>query len=89
MAATDLYEKSQAALTTPLEYAFTITPHATDELDYVTRAILATGAGDVEVVLKGDSAPVVVPFAAGEMRPLRVKRVISTNTTAIGIIGFY
>lgn len=89
MTATDTFENNAAGLISPLENSFSITPHATNELEFVTRAIMATGAGDIEVVLKGDSSSIVIPFAAGEMRALRVKRVISTGTDATGIIGFY
>lgn len=71
---------------------FLITPHATNELAYVTRGISFGTAGALEVVLEGDTNSVVIPsgaLAAGVIHPLRVKRVVSTGTTASGIVGYY
>ena len=90
MPALDTFKEYHAALSSPAEHAFSITPHATDELSHTTRAIYIGGAGDVELVLKGDSTAVVFSAVpAGTLLPVRAKRVVSTNTTATGIIGVF
>ena len=43
---------------------FLITPHATNELAYVTRGISFGTAGALEVVLEGDTNSVVIPSGA-------------------------
>lgn len=89
MPATDAYANSKG-LTASADHAFTITPHATDALDQVTRAIYVGGAGDVEVVLRGDTAAVVFSAVpAGTLLPVRANRVVSTNTTATALVGLY
>lgn len=53
------------------------------DLTYVSRAILVATAGNIKVTtLGGETA--VVPFPAGQTS-LRVTRIWSTSTTAVGI----
>lgn len=70
----------------PAEDAFAITPHATNDLPQVTRAITAKVAGDVNVqTFKGNTVSIYV--AAGAIFPIRVKKVFVSGTTATGIVG--
>ena len=71
----------------PATHVFTITPHDTNELDYVTRAIRANTAGVIRLASLRTGANVDCNFAAGETRPIRTKRVLATGTTATGIEG--
>lgn len=85
MAAADV---SQGGVGQPASHAFAITPHATNELSYVTRALYIGGAGNVDVAMEGGQ---LVSFAAvpvGSILPIRVKRVIDTSTATF-IIGLY
>ena len=66
--------------------AISITPHDTNELSTVIRAIEATGAGNVAVVFIDDSTATLA-LAAGERKTGFIKQVKSTNTTATGLIG--
>lgn len=88
----DLTSEPPKGILEPASRCFLITPHATSELTYVTRAISFAVVGALEVVLEGDTNSVVIPsgaLAAGVMHPLRVKRVVSPGTTATGIVGYY
>lgn len=90
MPAIDAFDGLQDGIISPASHAFAITPHATDELTQVTRAIYVGGEGDVELVLRGDTAAVVFSAVpAGTLLPVRAKRVVSTNTTATALVGIY
>lgn len=65
-----------------------VTPNETTDLAYVTLFIRVTGAGNINAILAGATAPVVLPFLAGETQRIRVRRILVTNTTATGIIGY-
>ena len=68
------------------ERVFAITPHATNELPYVTRAIRASTGGTVRFVNRYDET-CDAAFADGETRAIRAKRVLATGTTATGLEG--
>ena len=61
-----------------------IVPSDIADLNQVSRAIRATGAGNIQMT-RPDGATVLCAFTAGETRPLRATRVWATNTTATGI----
>ncbi len=68
-----------------------ITPNDGTDLpaDEWTRGLYVGVAGDVAVIMVGDTASVVIPaLAAGVLHPIRVRRVLATGTTATGIRGF-
>ena len=74
----------------PADHAFAITPTDGVDLSFVTRGLYVGTAGNVAVILKGDSSAVTfVGVPAGSVIPLRVSRVNSTNTTASDIVGLY
>ena len=51
-------------------------------------ALYVGGAGNVAVIMAGDSAAVTfVGVPAGTFLPIQVKKVMSTNTTATSILG--
>jgi len=77
---------SESGLEAPYGYVFAITPNDATDLAIYTRAIRATGAGNVALVTIGGSA-VTCAFAAGETRPIRATRILSTGTTATGLEG--
>lgn len=56
----------------------------------VTRALYIGGAGDVAVVhADGGAAVTYSAMAAGQIYPLQVTKVMSTNTTATNIVALY
>ncbi len=67
--------------------AFAVTPHDSNELAAVTRALWVGGAGNLVVMFSGDSATVtLVGVAAGTLLPIQVK-LVHTSTTATSIVA--
>lgn len=76
-------------VTGPARSAFAITPHATNELAFVTRAVWVGGAGTLVCTMADDGTEVTFAgIPAGTLLPIQVKKV---NTTSSGtlIIGLY
>lgn len=70
------------------ELVFAISPNDSTDLQEVTRGIYVGIAGNVAVMLLDGTVPspfIAVP--AGTVLPVRVKRVMSTNTTAGSMMG--
>lgn len=54
------------------------------------RALWVGGAGDVAVIMAGDTAAVtLLAVEAGTLLPVQVSKVMSTNTTATSIVALY
>lgn len=71
----------------PATQFFAITKSDSTDLTGV-RAIYVGGAGDVAVMGEYDTvATTLTAVPAGTIIPGRLKRVMSTNTTATGIVG--
>jgi hypothetical protein len=85
----DLYASHAPTAIGPIIGAFTITPHATDELPQVTRQIRVTGsAGNVTVVWP-DGTETTEPVEAGGTYDWRVRAVRVAGTTATGLRGYF
>jgi hypothetical protein len=54
-----------------------------------TKALYVTGAGNVNCNLVGGGTAVLTGLAAGQLLPIAVTRVLSTSTTATGILALY
>lgn len=68
--------------------AFAVTPHDTNALTAVTRALWIGGAGNLVVMFDGDTAAVtLVGVASGTLLPIQVRIVLATNTTATSIVA--
>jgi hypothetical protein len=92
MALLDLFEQVFKALDAPADRHEAITPHDTNELTVLPRAIRANGAGDIVVTMpKSDGTDVDVTYtvAAGEVLNIRPKKIKSTGTTATGIVAWW
>lgn len=68
--------------TLPSEKFFPVTPNDSTELEY-TRAVMVASAGNL-AVRRIDNTDVVLAVPAG-LIPIRVRRILSTGTTAQGI----
>jgi len=87
MPALDEYGGSAVALDAPANDLVPVSPHATDELDTMAKALYIVGAGDIVIVTRaGNSRTVAVP--ANFILPVRVKAVRASGTTATGIWAF-
>lgn len=78
------------------EYAefdsYAVTPADGSDLPFVnsligTKGLYVTGAGNVNVNLAGGGTAVLTGLAAGQILPIAVTRVLSTSTTATGILA--
>jgi hypothetical protein len=89
MPATDLFSRFQATVISPLTSAASVSPHNTNELSYVTRALYVGGAGDVSVTMQDGGDVVFAAVPAGTTLPIRVKVVKATGTDATDIIALW
>lgn len=72
----------------PAARAFAIVPHATDELETITKAIYVGGTGDVTVrPLASDTHVLFRNVPAGSILDIRVRAVRAAGTTATDIVG--
>jgi len=81
-----------ADLITPAGYAAAVTPSDTDNLAQITRKIYIGGTGNLAVIMTGDVTNTPVVFSAlpvGTVLDIRVKRVMSTDTTATNIVALW
>lgn len=71
----------------PAQSAEAVTPHDSNAQG-VYRSLWIGSAGNLSVILVGDSNPVTFnSVPAGTLMPIAVKRVRSTGTTAQNIVG--
>jgi hypothetical protein len=70
--------------------AAVVTPHDTNELTYVTRALhLGTGGGTLKVTMQ-DGTDITITNPATGWHRIRVRRVFSTGTaTVANIVAFW
>ena len=90
--AVDKYSKKLTELTSPMSSGFTITKSDTDQLAYVTRSIWVGTTGDLAVVFANDTTNTPVILKAipnGTQLFIRVKQVMSTDTSASNLVGMY
>lgn len=84
----DLYANQAPSLDSPAMTAAAVTPNDSNDLAVTARALYVGGAGDLSLVLVGDTAAVTfAAVPAGSVLPLRVKRVRATGTTATAIVA--
>lgn len=92
MAALDTFPNlgphSEAAMW-PASGVEAVTPHDTNELTVVSRALWVGSAGDLAVLMVDGTTATFVGIPAGTLMPLRVRRVNSTDTTASSIVSLY
>lgn len=66
---------------------FLITPHVSNEVDPLPKAIRADGAGTVVLRAADSSADVTVTMAAGEVLEVRARFVRAAGTTVATLHG--
>jgi len=86
MAAVDV---SREGTGQPASFAAEVTPHDSNELGFVTRALYVGGAGTVTVTMYGSGSNVAFEVVAGAILPIRVTKVLSTGTDATLIVALW
>lgn len=83
MPATDQFYTHAPNLASPAVGAFSIVPHDTNEVSQVTRALrIGTSDGTLSVVM-ADGSALIIPVAALEILPFRVKKVMAATTVDV------
>ena len=85
----DKFADFAPSLDSPAFSAFEITPDDAADLPQVTRAIYVGGSGDLRLIMKDGSTVTFVAVAEGSPFTVRAARVLSTGTTATGLVGLY
>lgn len=70
----------------PARKLFAITPHASNEVDPLPKAVICTVAGDVVCRAVDSSADVTIALAKSQIFPARLQYVRAAGTTAT-IVG--
>lgn len=78
-----------ANLESPGWTAVAVTPNDSTDLPRPFAKITCVGAGSVAVIPSGGGSAVTMGLAAGGVLPVFVDRVLSTGTTATGIVAVY
>lgn len=74
----------------PAVHGFAITKSDSTVFTTPTRYVWVGGAGNVAVLMNGDSVSVtLVAVPVGTMLPISVVQVLSTGTTATNLVGLY
>lgn len=84
---TDRFETWTSGMNAPAVHGFAVTPHDSNDLSEVTRALFVGGGGAIVVMLAQGSTITLAGIAAGTVLPLRARRVLATGTTATAIVG--
>jgi hypothetical protein len=89
MAAIDSFATASEGLDSPYAHAAAVTPHDTNELSYVTRAVFVGGAGALKYTSAGGETVTLTGVAAGSVLRIRAKLIFSTGTTATNITALW
>lgn len=71
----------------PARHAFDVTPHASNEIDPLPKALLIGGAGNIVLRAVDSTADVTIAVVAGQLLPIRAQYVRASGTTATGIVA--
>lgn len=83
----DRFQTLSPGLEAPASDGFAITPHDTNALPEVTRALYVGGAGAISVILASGTSLTLSGIAGGTILPLRLRQVKATGTTATALVG--
>lgn len=89
MPAVDTFSRFQQDNFSPLTHAVAVTPHNTNELEYVTRALYVGATGDVKVTMQDSGEVTFVDVPTGTTLPIRVTKVFATGTDASSIVALW
>jgi len=69
--------------------AIAITPSDTVDFDRPINGFYVGGAGDAVVVFENDEYVTLKGLLAGQIYPMKLKRINATGTTATNLVGLY
>ncbi|PWC96962.1 hypothetical protein [Azospirillum sp. TSO5] len=85
----DQYANLSPDLASPYIGGFAVSPSDSAVLSQPTRAVFVGGAGNLAVTYLDGSTDTLQSVTAGSILPIRVTKVMATNTTATKISGLY
>lgn len=85
----DKFAHYDEGLNGPITSGFDITPDDAANLQSIPRAVMVAGSGDLAVEWEDGTQVVLPALQPGAMYPVRPKKVLTTGTTATGIVGLY
>ncbi len=80
-------DRTQGGFGEPGCDAVAVTPHDSNDLSFLPRAIYVGGAGDLNVEMKSGNTVKFSAIPVGTLIPIRVNKVLSTGTTATLILA--
>lgn len=84
----DRFESHGDSPSQPARDAFAITPHASNEIDPLPKAIYVGTGGNITLRAAGSSADVVLKnVASGQILDIRARFIRAASTTASDIVG--
>ena len=89
MPITDTFANVGSGLDSPATGLITIVPDDNADLTIMPRALMVGTAGDVAVIMKDGTLGTLPALQPGVPYPVRVSRVLATDTSATGIVGLY
>ncbi|QIE41258.1 spike base protein, RCAP_Rcc01079 family [Meridianimarinicoccus aquatilis] len=85
----DLYSNTTPGLTSPAIDGNMIVPSDAADLPHVTRAIYVGTAGEIQAELASGVTVSFISVPAGTMLPLRLRKILSTGTTAGDLVALW
>jgi len=84
----DRFDNQLDSLSQPARLAFAITPHATNEIDPLPKAIYVGSGGNVTLRSIDGTADIVLRnVASGQIIDVRARYIRASGTTASDIVG--
>lgn len=85
----DVYAHTTPGLSSPAIDGSMIVPSDATDLAHVTRALYVGSGGEIAAQLASGSVVTLSAVPGGALLPLRVRRVMSTGTSASGLVGLW
>ncbi len=87
MPAVDRYASYSGSATGSAVSLRAVTPNDNVDLDFVSNGLLIGGSGTISVIARDDADPVSLVVVAGQILPIRARRVRLSGTTATDIVA--
>lgn len=88
MAAIDLFQDSDASLTSPIENVEDVNPNNSEDISHVSRQLYIGTSGSLKVTMKGGETVTLNSVTAGTFLDWRVSRVWADSTASNIVAGW-